>query len=107
MDWSLLAAAGGILLLLGLGYWQGARLAAANRRAAEALRARLQQADIELTAMTMALEAQRRRAEETLTLLAAAQQARDQAQSQADTQITEAQTRAANVQAAMSDATGG
>ena len=45
--------------------------------AAEALRARLQNADTELTAMTMALEAQRRKAEDTLTLLAAARIARD------------------------------
>lgn len=41
--------------------------------AAEALRARLFGADEELTAMTLALEEQRKRAEETLTLLAAAQ----------------------------------
>ena len=40
--------------------------------AAEALRERLQNSDTELTAMTLALEEQRRRAEETLTLLAAA-----------------------------------
>ena len=38
-----------------------------------ALRARLQGADDELTAMTLALEEQRKRAEETLTLLAAAE----------------------------------
>ncbi len=47
-----------------------ARLAEAA--AAEALRERLQNADAELTAMTLALEEQRRKAEETLTLLAAA-----------------------------------
>lgn len=41
--------------------------------AAEALRERLANADTELTAMTLALEEQRRRAEETLTQLAAAQ----------------------------------
>lgn len=45
--------------------------------AAEALRAELADADAELTAMTLALEDQRRRAEETLTLLAAAEKARD------------------------------
>ena len=45
--------------------------------AAEALRAQLADADAELTAMTLALEEQRRRAEETLTLLAAAEAARD------------------------------
>ncbi|WP_298933921.1 peptidoglycan -binding protein [uncultured Ruegeria sp.] len=51
-----------------------ARLAEAA--AAENLRNRLQNADAELTAMTLALEAQRKEAEETLTLLAAAQAAR-------------------------------
>lgn len=50
-----------------------ARLALAA--AAEALRLRLQNADAELTAMTLALEEQRKRAEETLLLLAAAQKA--------------------------------
>ncbi|MFK7938369.1 MAG: peptidoglycan -binding protein [Roseovarius sp.] len=43
--------------------------------AAEALRQRLANADTELTAMTLALEEERRRAEETLALLAAAQTA--------------------------------
>lgn len=41
--------------------------------AAQALRERLSEADAELTAMTLALENQRQRAEDTLTLLAAAQ----------------------------------
>ncbi|MCK4860527.1 MAG: peptidoglycan -binding protein [Rhodobacteraceae bacterium] len=41
--------------------------------AAEALRARLLNADTELTAMTLALEEQRQKAEDTLTLLAAAE----------------------------------
>ena len=45
--------------------------------AAEALRARLADADTELTAMTLALEQRRRQAEETLTLLAAAEAQRD------------------------------
>ncbi len=40
--------------------------------AAEALRKKLQNADAELTAMTLALEEQRQQAEDTLTLLAAA-----------------------------------
>lgn len=53
---------------------EAARLAEAA--AAENLRNRLQDADAELTAMTLALEAQRKDAEETLTLLAAAQAAR-------------------------------
>ncbi|MEP2642355.1 peptidoglycan -binding protein [Roseobacter sp.] len=49
---------------------EAARLAEAA--AAEALRARLANSDAELTAMTLALEAQRQDAENTLTLLAAA-----------------------------------
>ncbi len=48
----------------------------AEAAAAEALRDRLQNADAELTAMTLALEAQRKEAEDTLTLLAAANAAR-------------------------------
>ena len=51
---------------------EAARLAAA---AAETLRARLEYADAELTAMTLALEQQRQDAEDTLTLLAAARAA--------------------------------
>lgn len=51
---------------------EAARLAQAA--AAEALRAKLSNSQSELTAMTLALEEQRRRAEETLTLLAAARQ---------------------------------
>ncbi|MGI9368847.1 MAG: peptidoglycan -binding protein [Ruegeria sp.] len=48
----------------------------AEAAAAENLRKRLQNADTELTAMTLALEAQRQEAEDTLTLLAAAQAAK-------------------------------
>lgn len=44
--------------------------------AAEALRERLKNADAELTAMTLNLEAQRKKAENTLTLLAAAEAAK-------------------------------
>ncbi len=44
-----------------------------DQAALQALRDRLQSSDTELTAMTLALEEQRKRAEETLTLLAAAQ----------------------------------
>lgn len=44
----------------------------AEAAAAEALRERLRNADAELTAMTLALEEERKQAEETLTLLAAA-----------------------------------
>ena len=46
---------------------------AVDQAAADALRAKLAGADTALTAMTLALEEQRKRAEETLTLLAAAQ----------------------------------
>ncbi len=53
---------------------EAARLAEAA--AAENLRNRLQDADAELTAMTLALEAKRKEAEDTLTLLAAAQAAK-------------------------------
>lgn len=52
---------------------EAARLAEAA--AAEALRNRLEDAGAELTAMTLALEAQRKEAEDTLTLLAAARAA--------------------------------
>lgn len=45
--------------------------------AAETLREKLRNANAELTAMTLALEKQRQEAEETLTLLAAAEAARD------------------------------
>ncbi len=59
---------------------EAARLAEAA--AAENLRTRLQNADAELTAMTLALEAQRKEAEETLTLLAAAQAAKAELEQQ-------------------------
>lgn len=72
----------------------------ADAAAAEALRARLADADTEITAMTLALEEQRRKAEDTLTLLAATQAARDQldmnlaaallAQQQAENDLTAA-----------------
>ena len=51
----------------------------ADMAAAEALRAKLAGSKTELTAMTLALEEQRKRAEDTLTLLAAAQMAADEA----------------------------
>lgn len=63
--------------------------------AAEALRARLATADAELTAMTLALEAQRKEAQDTLTELAAAKLARqtlDQTQQKA---LSEAERKAA------------
>ncbi len=61
-------------LRLALDDEQAARLT--DAAAAEALRERLENADAELTAMTLSLEARRREAEETLTLLAAAEAAR-------------------------------
>jgi len=63
--------------------------------AAEALRQRLQGADAELTAMTLALEEQRRKAEETLTLLAAAEAARRDAEGGGEQALSEAQRQAA------------
>ncbi|HHX89694.1 MAG TPA: peptidoglycan -binding protein [Paracoccus sp.] len=66
----------------------------AELAAAEALRERLRGSDAELTAMTLALENQRRRAEETLTLLAAANRARERAESQAEESLTDAEGRA-------------
>lgn len=55
----------------------------ADLAAAEALRERLKAADDELTAMTLSLEAERKRAEETLTLLAAAEGRANEAQGDA------------------------
>ena len=52
--------------------------ALADAAAAAGLRSRLANADTELTAMTLSLEAQRKRAEETLTLLAAARAAQEE-----------------------------
>ena len=68
----------------------------ADLAAADALRARLKGADAELTAMTLALEEQRKRAEETLTLLAAAQTAKVDT----ERQLTEAEKRAGLLAAA-------
>lgn len=77
---------------------EAARLA--DAAAAEALRERLQDADAELTAMSLALEEKRQEAEDTLTLLAAARAAREEldatlAQLQADQTETEARLLAA------------
>ena len=74
---------------------EAARLAEAA--AAEALRDRLQNADAELTSMTLALEEQRQKAEDTLTLLAAADALREKLNaelSQALDRITAAEARA-------------
>ncbi|KGM88201.1 Flagellar motor protein [Roseovarius mucosus DSM 17069] len=67
--------------------------------AAEALRARLAEADTELTAMTLALEEQRKRAEETLTLLAAAETARSDLNSQLAQALLDAEQEAATQEA--------
>ena len=70
----------------------------ADAAAAEMLRERLRNADTELTAMTLALEEQRKRAEETLTLLAAAEVAKgafEQDAQDAKTQLSAAEERAA------------
>jgi chemotaxis protein MotB len=65
--------------------------------AAEALRTRLADADAELTALTLALEAERKRAEDTLTLLAAAEAARDRLAGSETAALTEAERRAAEL----------
>ena len=57
----------------------------ADLAAAEALREKLKNADAELTAMTLNLEEQRKRAEDTLTLLAAADAAAKDAAAGGDT----------------------
>lgn len=68
--------------------------------AAQALRARLDNADAELTAMTLALEESRKRAEDTLTLLAAAEAARGEAAALSERRLTEAEAQAALLAAA-------
>ncbi|MEL7183058.1 MAG: peptidoglycan -binding protein [Pseudomonadota bacterium] len=76
----------------------------AEAAAAEALRARLEAADTELTAMSLALEEQRREAEETLTLLAATQTTRDDLNArlaQALTDLQGAQGRVSELDAAL------
>ena len=67
----------------------------AEAAAAEALRDRLQSADSELTAMTLSLEESRKQAEETLTLLAAAQSAQDRLSQKAQDQASDAERQAA------------
>jgi chemotaxis protein MotB len=59
-----------------------------DQAALAALQDKLKSSDTELTAMTLALEEQRRRAEETLTLLAAAQTEAAQNATQGDRQAT-------------------
>ena len=79
--------------------------------AAEALRNRLENADAELTAMTLSLEAKRREAEETLTLLAAARAAEGYLNAQlvallfqVEAGSSQSQTLQAELRAAQSDA---
>ena len=59
--------------------------------AADALRARLENADAELTAITLSLEAERKQAEETLTLLAAARSAGEDLTAQLAAAVTAGQ----------------
>ncbi len=66
-----------------------------DAQAARLLRERLETADAELTAMTLSLEESRKQAEETLTLLAAANAARDGAVADAARTATEAERQAA------------
>ncbi|WP_323717461.1 peptidoglycan -binding protein [Paracoccus aminovorans] len=67
----------------------------ADAEAAKALQDKLAQSDAELTAMTMELEAARKQAEETLTLLAAAEAAKKDLGDKAQAQATEAEKQAA------------
>lgn len=62
--------------------------------AARALQERLNSSDAELTATTLALDEARKKAEDTLTLLAAANSAKDALGAQAEAQMTEAQRQA-------------
>ena len=62
----------------------------ADAAAAEALRDRLSKSDAELDAATLDLEAARKKAEDTLTLLAAAEAARDEVTAARDSQTAEA-----------------
>ncbi|MGB3625662.1 MAG: peptidoglycan -binding protein [Henriciella sp.] len=83
--------------------------------AAEALRERLANADTELTAMTLNLERQRREAEETLTLLAAAEAAQEELDrlrgsladenNSLEVQLAEARVRIGELESALENAT--
>ncbi|MCF3973900.1 peptidoglycan -binding protein [Paracoccus salsus] len=75
----------------------------AEAEAARLLRARLERADSELTAMTLSLEETRKRAEETLTLLAAAQAARDNLSTEAARNASEAERQSALLATAQSE----
>ena len=63
--------------------------------AAAALTEKLQNADMELSAMTLALEAERKRAEETLTLLAAAETAQEKLKQNLDSELDDKERTAA------------
>ncbi len=65
--------------------------------AAQTLRERLANADAELTAMTMSLEAERQKAEETLLLLAAANAAKETLEASQEVSLSEAEQRAAQL----------
>jgi len=67
----------------------------ADAAALEALREKLKSSNDELTAMTLALEGARKDAEETLTLLAAAEAARKTLQADLDAGLSDAQKQAA------------
>jgi chemotaxis protein MotB len=69
----------------------------ADAAAAEELRKRLEGSQAELTAMTLSLEAERKKAEETLTLLAAAEAAKKQLEDTRTTALTDAERRAAEL----------
>ncbi len=75
--------------------------------ALEALRAKLKTADAELTAMTLALEQKRREAEETLTLLAAAQTDAAKAATEAARALTEGERQRALLAVAQQSLTAG
>ncbi len=74
---------------------EAARLAEAA--AAEELRRKLEGSNAELTAMTLSLEAERKKAEDTLTLLAAAEAAKTQLQGTSTAALSDAQKRAAEL----------
>lgn len=77
-----------------------------DQAALQALRDKLSESQDELTAMTLALEEERKSAEETLTLLAAANAARKSLDLDAQTRLSEAQKQAAllaSAKAALAD----
>lgn len=71
-----------------------------DQAALQALRDKLATSQDELTALTLALEEERKSAEDTLTLLAAAEVARQSLDLDVQTQLSEAQKQAALLQAA-------